>query len=91
MTLWEGLDPDDSPGHALKAIKKEKGDLLLVGHESNLAKVATRLLVPKKVPPVLSLAPGSLLWLQRQRTERGKLWRLLGMIRAEQLRASSSA
>ncbi|MDD4932877.1 MAG: hypothetical protein PHO89_05350 [Methylacidiphilaceae bacterium] len=87
LTLWESLDPDDSPGPALKAVKREKADLLLVGHERNLAKIATRLLVPKKVPPVLSLSPGSLLWLQRQRTEDGKVWRLFGMIRAEALRA----
>ncbi|QSR84219.1 histidine phosphatase family protein [Methylacidimicrobium sp. B4] len=87
LTLWESLDPEDSPGHALKAIKKEKVDLLLVGHEPNLAKIATRLLVPKKVPPLLSLSPGSLLWLQRQRTEEGKVWRLFGMFRAEALRA----
>ncbi|VVM04578.1 2,3-bisphosphoglycerate-dependent phosphoglycerate mutase [Methylacidimicrobium cyclopophantes] len=86
LTLWECLDPDDSPGRALRAIRKEKVDLLLVGHEPNLAKIATRLLVPKKIPPVLSLSPGSLLWLQRQRTEEGKAWRLLGMLRAESLR-----
>lgn len=90
LVLWESLDPDDSPGPSLKAIKKEKADLLLVGHEPNLAKIATRLLVPKKVPPLLSLSPGSLLWLQRQRTEGGKLWRLLGMYRAEALRSWES-
>ncbi|VVM07692.1 SixA phosphatase family protein [Methylacidimicrobium tartarophylax] len=87
LTLWESLDPQDSPGRALKAIQREKADLLLVGHEPNLAKIATRLLLPKKVPPVVSLSPGSLLWLQRQRTEEGKVWRLLGMFRAEALRA----
>ena len=86
LTHWESLDPDGPLGHVLKAIRKEKADLLLVGHESILAKIATRLLVAKKFPPLLSLSPGSLLWLQRQRTEDGKVWRLLGMFRAEWLR-----
>ncbi|WP_155996512.1 hypothetical protein [Verrucomicrobium sp. 3C] len=30
LTFWEGLGPDDSPRSAIKAIKREKADLLLV-------------------------------------------------------------
>lgn len=86
MTLWESLDPESAPGRTIKAIRREKTDLLLVGHEPNLAQMATRLLLEKKVPPLLSLSAGSLLWLQRRRTEEGKIWLLFGLFRGEALR-----
>jgi len=48
-----GLDPDSRVKPVVRAISRTRGDLLIVGHEPHLGKLATRLLAGQKLAALL--------------------------------------
>ena len=77
-----GLEPDDSPSSAAKIIAKAKDDVMIVGHEPFLGRLASQLLVSRASAAVLRLRKPSIACLERDDDDdiEGARWRLSWML-----------
>ena len=75
-----GLAPGDEPGILAKSLRRCDGDMMVVGHEPHLGRLASKLLAGKGSADLLHIRKGAVICLNRD-TE-GK-WRLEWMITPE--------
>lgn len=75
-----GLEPDSRVKPAVRAIGRSREDLLIVGHEPHMGKLATRLLTGRKTASPLTFAKGAVACLAAGKTGR---WTLEWLVTAE--------
>ena len=72
-----GLAPDDSPSAMAKHLVKAKHDVMIVGHEPFIGRLASQLLVSRASTPVLRLRKPCIACLER---DDDGVWRLSWML-----------
>jgi len=82
-----GLGPDDSVEAAARQIKNVRGDVMIVGHQPFLGKLAAKLLKLKTSDEVLKLSTSSVLALS---SEDGRKWAVSLLLPADFVRSGKA-
>jgi phosphohistidine phosphatase len=68
LEVAEGLAPRDDPSVWVRRLTTERGDVLLVGHLPNLARLAAVLVADEQERPVVAFQQGGLVGLEQSET-----------------------